>query len=343
MQQQTKIGVVGGGAWGTALACLLASERQTVRLWAYEEQTVRNIREKNENLDFLPGIKIPDSIHAFDDFSEMLPLCRTLIMAVPAQKTKEILVSMKASMNAEHQFVIASKGIVTDSGNLLSDIFEKELGGTDRLAVLSGPTFAREVAMQLPSGAVLASSNAPLGISLQKILYRPWFRLYRSSDIIGVQVAGAVKNVLAIAAGIAEGLKLGLNARAALICRGLAEMTRLGMKMGAQAETFVGMSGLGDLVLTATGTLSRNHAIGIRLGEGISPEECLSADKTVTEGVATSISIYQLSSGFDLEMPICDAVYEVLQGWKSCRDALSGLLEREMPESESTYFRTVNY
>ncbi len=339
MQQLSGLGVVGGGAWGTALACLLAADRQTVCLWAYEEQTVKNIRERQENPDFLPGIRIPASIHAFGDLDEMVSSCRTLIMAVPAQKTRGIFGGMKGALNSEHRFVIASKGIETESGSLLSDILAEEMGTAEQVVVLSGPTFAREIALQLPSAAVLASTSEELGITLQKIFHRPWFRLYRSSDMIGVQVAGAVKNVLAIAAGIAEGLKLGLNARAALICRGLAEMTRLGMTMGAEAETFAGMSGLGDLVLTATGPLSRNHALGIRLGEGVPPEECLSTGKTVAEGAATSISIHQLCSGFQMEMPICKAVYEVLQEKKSCKEVLSDLLNREVPESESGAFK----
>ena len=192
-----------------------------------------------------------------------------------------------------------------------------------------------EVARKKPTAAVIASANPELGNHIQDIMHGPRFRLYRSNDLIGVQLAGAVKNVLAIAAGIAEGMQLGLNARAALICRGLSEMTRLGVKMGRVPETFSEMAGLGDLVLTGTGSLSRNHTLGLRIGEGLSPEEIFQNQLTVTEGAATSVSLQSLSRHHQVEMPICEAVYRILYQGQAPMEALTQLLERQMPESES--------
>ncbi|HBL55767.1 MAG TPA: glycerol-3-phosphate dehydrogenase, partial [Deltaproteobacteria bacterium] len=208
-----------------------------------------------------------------------------------------------------------------------------------KLAVLSGPTFAREVALDLPSAAVLACADEKTGSILQQQFHTDRFRLYRSTDLVGVQLGGAIKNVIAIASGIADGMKLGLNARAALICRGVAEMTRLGVVMGGSAETFTGMSGVGDLVLTATGTLSRNHSLGEKLGQGLSLEECLPVGGAVAEGVRNAVSIHELAELHKIEMPICNAVYQVLHEGFSCTQALQQLMERDRPDEEMMSFR----
>ena len=331
----SSIGVIGAGAWGTALSCLLLEKNRHVKLWAYEDQTAQNINLYRENKVFLPGVAIPEGIQAFSEINQVAADCETLVVASPVQKTRSLIREFKTVLTSNHQFVLAGKGIERESGRLLHEIFEEELGTSGNVSILSGPTFAMEVARKKPTAAVIASANPELGNHIQDRMHGPRFRLYRSNDLIGVQLAGAVKNVLAIAAGIAEGMQLGLNARAALICRGLSEMTRLGVKMGGVPETFSGMAGLGDLVLTGTGSLSRNHTLGLRIGEGLSPEEIFQNQLTVTEGAATSVSLQSLSRHHQLEMPICEAVYRILYQGQAPMEALTQLLERQMPESES--------
>ena len=331
----SSIGVIGAGAWGTALSCLLLEKNRHVKLWAYEDQTAQNINQYRENKVFLPGVAIPEGIQAFSEINQVVADCETLVVASPVQKTRSLIREFNTVLTSNHQFVLAGKGIERESGRLLHEIFEEELGTSGNVSILSGPTFAMEVAKKKPTAAVIASTDPELGSHIQDMMHGPRFRLYRSNDLIGVQLAGAVKNVLAIAAGIAEGMQLGLNARAALICRGLSEMTRLGVKMGGVPETFSGMAGLGDLVLTGTGSLSRNHTLGLRIGEGLSPEELFQNQLTVTEGAATSVSLQSLSRHHQLEMPICEAVYRILYQGQAPMEALTQLLERQMPESES--------
>ena len=331
----SSIGVIGAGAWGTALSCLLLEKNQYVKLWAYEDQTAQIINQYRENKVFLPGVAIPEGIQAFSEIKQVIADCETIVVASPVQKTRSLIREFKTVLTSNHRFVLAGKGIERESGSLLHEIFEEELGTSGNVSILSGPTFAMEVARKKPTAAVIASANPELGNHIQDILYGLRFRLYRSNDLIGVQLAGAVKNVLAIAAGIAEGMQLGLNAKAALICRGLSEMTRLGVKMGGVPETFSGMAGMGDLVLTGTGSLSRNHTLGLRIGEGLSPEEIFQNQLTVTEGAATSVSLQSLSRHHLVEMPICEAVYRILYQGQAPMEALTQLLERQMPESES--------
>ena len=331
---QDSIGVIGAGAWGTALSCLLVEKNPFVQLWAFEEQTVKDINGNRENNVFLPGIQIPETVQPFLEIKKVVQDCKILVVVTPVQKTRFLIQKLKTVLTPEHRFVLAGKGIESSSSCLLSEMFEEELGTSENVAILSGPTFALEVAQKKPTAAVVASSNAKLVKQVQDLMHSPRFRLYRSNDVKGVQLAGAVKNVLAIAAGIAEGMQLGLNARAALICRGLAEMTRLGVKMGGQPETFSGMAGLGDLILTGTGSLSRNHELGVRISQGISPEDLFKNQLTVTEGAATSISLQKLSRDHQMEMPICEAVYQILHQGLAPRDALIQLLERQIPESE---------
>ncbi len=329
------IGVIGAGAWGTSLSAMLARRGYTIRLWSFEVETVHNISEHRVNTLYLPGIPLPETIYPTHDLLEVVKNCRMLVMAVPSQHTRNIARKISNSVTKEHRIVIASKGIETGTGLLMSEIYDEEWNSKCSPAVLSGPTFALETARELPSAAVLACENDVIADSIQRIFHSSRFRLYRSRDLLGVQVAGAVKNVLSIASGIADGMVLGFNARAALICRGLTEMTRLGTAMGGLPETFAGMSGLGDLVLTATGPLSRNHSLGVCLGKGKSLNHCLAGRKVVTEGVSTSVSLQKLAQKYHVEMPICETVYRILHEDLSCSEALSGLLERELPSNES--------
>ncbi|MBL4824466.1 MAG: NAD(P)-dependent glycerol-3-phosphate dehydrogenase [SAR324 cluster bacterium] len=333
-----QIGVIGAGAWGTALARLLANNGNSVQLWCHEAETKQDILTNHVNSSFLPDIPLPETLGATTDLSEVVRNCRILVASLPSHITREVAKKMLPEITSKHILVILSKGIERHSLALMSEIYAEELNNLPKLAVLSGPTFAREVALDLPSAAVLACAEEETGSILQQKFHTNRFRLYRSTDLVGVQLGGAIKNVIAIASGIADGMKLGLNARAALICRGVAEMTRLGVVMGGSAETFAGMSGVGDLVLTATGTLSRNHNLGEKLGQGLSLEECLPAGGAVAEGVRNAVSIHELAERHKIEMPICNAVYQVLHEGISCAQALKQLLERDRPDEEMMSF-----
>jgi glycerol-3-phosphate dehydrogenase (NAD(P)+) len=335
---EMQIGVIGAGAWGTALARLLANNGNAVQLWCHEAETKQDILTNHVNSSFLPDIPLPETLGATTELSEVVRNSRILVASLPSHITREVAKKMLPEITAEHILVILSKGIERHSLALMSEIYAEELNNLPKLAVLSGPTFAREVALDLPSAAVLACAEEETGSILQQKFHTNRFRLYRSTDLVGVQLGGAIKNVIAIASGIADGMKLGLNARAALICRGVAEMTRLGVVMGGSAETFAGMSGVGDLVLTATGTLSRNHNLGEKLGQGLSLEECLPAGGAVAEGVRNAVSIHELAERHKIEMPICNAVYQVLHEGISCAQALKQLLERDRPDEEMMSF-----
>ena len=335
---EMQIGVIGAGAWGTALARLLANNGNAVQLWCHEAETKQDILTNHVNSSFLPDIPLPETLGATTDLSEVVRNCRILVASLPSHITREVAKKMLPEITSKHILVILSKGIERHSLALMSEIYAEELNNLPKLAVLSGPTFAREVALDLPSAAVLACAEEETGSILQQKFHTNRFRLYRSTDLVGVQLGGAIKNVIAIASGIADGMKLGLNARAALICRGVAEMTRLGVVMGGSAETFAGMSGVGDLVLTATGTLSRNHNLGEKLGQGLSLEECLPAGGAVVEGVRNAVSIHELAERHKIEMPICNAVYQVLHEGISCAQALKQLLERDRPDEEMMSF-----
>ena len=338
LSENLQIGVIGAGAWGTAMARLLVNNGNSVQVWCLEAQTRQDILTNHLNSSFLPEIRLPETLNASTDLSEVVRNSKILVASVPSHFTREIAKKMRSEITDEHIVVIISKGIEQHSLALMSEIYANELDNLPKLAVLSGPTFAREVALDLPSAAVLACADEETGSLLQKSFHSARFRLYRSTDLIGVQLAGAIKNVIAIASGIADGMKLGLNARAALICRGIAEMSRLGAVMGGAPETFMGMSGVGDLVLTATGTLSRNHTLGEKLGQGLSLEKCLPAGGAVAEGVRNSVSIHELAERHKIEMPICNAVYQVLHEGISCAQALKRLLERELPDEEMMFF-----
>ena len=338
LSENLQIGVIGAGAWGTAMARLLVNNGNSVQVWCLEAETRQDILTNHLNSSFLPEIRLPETLNASTDLSEVVRNSKILVASVPSHFTREIAKKMRSEITDEHIVVIISKGIEQHSLALMSEIYANELDNLPKIAVLSGPTFAREVALDLPSAAVLACSDEETGSLLQKSFHSARFRLYRSTDLIGVQLAGAIKNVIAIASGIADGMKLGLNARAALICRGIAEMSRLGAVMGGAPETFMGMSGVGDLVLTATGTLSRNHTLGEKLGQGLSLEKCLPAGGAVAEGVRNSVSIHELAERHKIEMPICNAVYQVLHEGISCAQALKRLLERERPDEEMMFF-----
>jgi glycerol-3-phosphate dehydrogenase (NAD(P)+) len=317
------ISVIGGGAWGTALAQVIASSGVPVTLWAREAEVVASMTADNENCLFLPGMKLAPSINATGSIEEAAQ-AETLLIVAPAQHLRAVLDDIPAHGQT---VILCTKGIEQGSGRFMHDIAsERELGGG--IAVLSGPTFAHEVAAGLPTAITLACEDEALGARLAKQIARPHFRPYLSNDVIGAEIGGAVKNVLAIGCGVVEGKGLGQNARAALIARGFSEMTRFGLAFGARAETLAGLSGLGDLVLTCSSTSSRNFSLGKGLGEGRSAAEMLADRRTVAEGASTAPVLQQVARSKGIDMPIVDAVCALLAGEADAGEVVQRLLAR---------------
>lgn len=330
MAEFRRIAVIGAGAWGTALASILAGKNVPVMLWAYEADVVEAITAKHENAVFLPGVPLPASLQATGSFAEALKTADLVVLAPPSHVLRSVIRSMAPELGAGVPIVSATKGIEEQSLCLASQIIEEELGTRVRhaLAVLSGPSFAIEVCQGHPTAVVLAGDDRTLVKSLQALFTTPRFRVYGGSDVIGVQLGGALKNVIALAAGVVDGLGLGLNTRAAVITRGLAEIIRLGRAMGAVPQTFYGLSGVGDVVLTCTGTLSRNHAVGARLGRGEKLDAILRDMRTVAEGVRTSRAAQGLAARYGIELPLTQQICAVLFEDKAPRSAVQDLMER---------------
>ncbi len=324
-----KIGVIGGGAWGTALAEIVANGDRETLLWALEPEVVQAINAHGENPLFLPGIPLSRSIHATSDLKE-LNSCDAWLVATPAQHMRSIL---EQAGNSSRPLVLCSKGIEEKSGRLLHEV-AAEACPEAKVAVLSGPTFAHEVAKGLPTAVTLAAEDQELGEALRQRLAQPTFRIYLSDDVAGAEIGGAVKNVLAIACGVVEGKGLGQNARAALIARGFAEMTRFGLAYGARRHTLAGLSGLGDLVLTCSSTSSRNYSLGKGIGEGRSAAELLSDRRTVAEGAFTAPVLARLARIKGVEMPIVAAVASLIADHASLDQVLGELLSRP-PKAEA--------
>ncbi len=333
----TTIGVIGAGAWGTALARHAAEKGLSATLWAHEKEVVDAIRSRRENSPYLPAVRLPASLHATNDLADATRGADCLIFAVPSHAARSILRQIAGSLDRPVPLVSATKGIEEDSLKLVTQIMEELLppGMATRLLVLSGPSFATEVSREHPTALCLAGKDAELVKQVQSLLMTPIFRVYADDDPIGVQLGGALKNVMALAAGVVDGLALGANARAALITRGLAEMIRLGVAMGADPRTFYGLSGVGDLVLTCTGALSRNHSVGMRLGKGERLEAILDSMHAVAEGVRTAKAALSLAQRHQVEMPIVQEVHNVLFSGKSCRHAVGDLMERDAKEEKN--------
>ena len=330
----TKIGVIGAGAWGTAMAHLQGTQGHSVSLWAYEAETVECINRTQQNATFLPNIPLSANITATENLLEVAQNHSILVMATPSHAARDIAQQLAPHITPQHCLVILSKGIEPQSLLLMSQVYQDVLGASPTLAVLSGPNFAKEVAHGQPAAAVLACSDFKTGKTLQRVLSTPTYRLYLSHDVVGVQVGGAVKNVIAIASGICDGMQLGANARAALICRGMAEVKRLVHVLGGKMETLLGLSGMGDLILTATDSLSRNYSLGLALGKGVSVEDYLSQKASVAEGYKNAPSLYELAQKHQIQMPLCEAVYEILYKNLDCQGAFLRLLSRELPDGE---------
>jgi glycerol-3-phosphate dehydrogenase (NAD(P)+) len=321
--------IVGAGAWGTALADLLARNGHDVRLWAYEPDVVKSINQRHENIRFLAGHALAPSLLAVGDLEKAVDDAELVTLATPSQVLRQIVKRARAAIKPSAPIVVASKGIERATLSLMTDVAEQEIPGATVVA-LSGPSFAAEVVNCQPTAVVVASGAVGAAGFAQRAFSSPYFRAYTHTDVTGVELGGALKNVMAVATGIAEGLGLGFNARAALVTRGLAEMTRLGVALGADASTFAGLAGLGDLVLTCTGSLSRNRAVGVELGKGRKLDDVLKDRETVAEGVVTAQSARELAAREGVEMPIVDTVNRVLFDGQPARSAIADLMTREL-------------
>jgi len=326
-----KIGVIGAGAWGTALAKHLAEKGLEIRLWAYEPDVINAINSSHENPVFLHDVILPPSLTATSSLVEAVNGCDGVLFAVPSHLTRSVLRQLAPCISEPLPFVCATKGIEEHTAKLMTQVMEDELPPSMHCSVmvLSGPSFASEFSVGKPTALCLAGPDEELVRRFQSALMTPAFRVYADTDVIGVQLGGALKNVMALAAGVIDGLDLGLNARAALITRGLAETIRLGAAMGADPRTFYGLSGVGDLVLTCTGTLSRNHSVGVRLGKGEKLETILAGMQAVAEGVRTARAALTLARRYQVDMPIIQEIHAVLYDDKSCMKAATDLMERD--------------
>ncbi|MBI1808440.1 MAG: NAD(P)-dependent glycerol-3-phosphate dehydrogenase [Gemmatimonadetes bacterium] len=328
-----KCAVVGAGAWGTALASLLSENGHETTLWAFEPDVAEAVNVAQENPRFLAGILLHPELRATTDRGEAVDGAQCVIYATPSHVLRDVASSMEPWTRSDATLVVATKGIERGRLALMTDVIAEQLPGRPVVA-LSGPSFASEVARRLPTAIVAASDDHEAALRVQEACSSPSFRVYTHDDVIGVELGGALKNVMAVATGICDGLELGLNARAALITRGLAEIMRLGLTLGARPQTFAGLAGIGDLVLTCTGALSRNRSVGLEIGRGASLAEVLSGRETVAEGVVTTESAKALSEREGVEMPIVNAVHRVLFERQPARWALVELMARGLRTEE---------
>jgi glycerol-3-phosphate dehydrogenase (NAD(P)+) len=329
--EDIKIGVVGAGSWGTAIADLLARKGYPIDLWVFEKEVKAQILAERENKVFLPGVSLSPSIVPSNDLAEVVSHKDLLVIVVPSHVIRETTHKIAGSVSKDAIIVAASKGIENKTFLTVTGIFKETLTHIpeDHFAVLSGPSFAKEVARQSPTVVTAASKNIDLATLVQHVFVTPYFRVYTNDDVIGVELGGSVKNVIAVAAGIVDGLGLGLNTRAALITRGQTEIRRLGLALGANARTFTGLAGIGDLILTCTGNLSRNYTVGKKIGGGMKLGEVL-AEMYMVAGVKTAKSVYNLSRSIGVEMPICQEVYHILYDDLSPKKAVFRLMTRDL-------------
>ena len=329
-----KIGVVGAGSWGTALANLLAQKGFPVDLWVFEKEVEEQIRERRENEVFLPGIGLSDNLAPSNDIARVVADKDFLITVVPSHLVRKVAGEMAPHVSPDTVVVSASKGIENQTHLTMTQVLWEMMPALlpENITVLSGPSFAREVVANVPTAVTVAGRDAEMAVRVQHIFATPYFRVYTSDDPVGVELGGAVKNVIAIAAGIIDGLNLGLNTRAALITRGQTEIRRLGLELGANPRTFTGLAGIGDLILTCTGDLSRNHTVGKQIGRGKRLKTILSEMRMVAEGVKTSKSVYNLARKLKVEMPISSEIYQVLYNDVPPKEAVFRLMTRDLKE-----------
>ncbi len=328
MTNDRPVAVIGAGAWGTALAHSIAQKKTRVRIWAFENEVVDSINNNSVNSPYLPDVKLPGEISATTNMADALEGCAVVIFVVPSKFMRSVLKDLAKVAGEDIIITSATKGIEMDTLALPAEVIEEIMPPkiARRHCSLSGPTFAKELVAKVPSAATIASKDETAAKMAQETLSSPYFRLYTHGDVIGVELGGAAKNVIAIAAGISDGLGFGHNTRAFLITRGLVEITRLGVAMGADERTFAGLSGMGDLVLTCTGDLSRNRTVGMRLGKGETIEEITRSMTAVAEGVTTALSIHRLAEKHGVNMPITREVYNLLYEGKELEKAVEDLM-----------------
>ena len=324
------LAIVGGGGWGTALACVLSPRYSQVRLWVRESELAEHMEQTRSNDVLLPGVRIPDNVYVFDALEPVLTGAETMVSVMPSHVVRDVYSQMLPLLPPTARLVSATKGLEAGSLMRVTEIIREVTGGNFPVAVLSGPTFALEVATGSPTALVAASDDAELVREIQSAFSGPTFRVYGSDDPVGVEIGGALKNVIAIGAGICDGLELGHNATAALITRGLAELTRLAVALGAKPETLAGLAGLGDLVLTCTGDLSRNRQVGLKLAHGLHVGQIVGSTPMVAEGIKTTSVAIQLAERHGVEMPIASQMHAVLNLGQSPADAIRALMTRTL-------------
>ncbi len=331
-ENEFKISVIGAGSWGTTIAKHLAEKGFDITLWVKEETVKESISKAKENHLYLPKIKLPDNVHPTNLLRNALEDRDLLIFSIPSQYLRDVLKDGSRFIRDDSLIINTAKGIELTTLKLMHEVFQEVLSQDirERYASLSGPSFALEVARRKPTAVSIASKNLNIGKIGQRVFSNEYFRAYVTEDVVGVEMGGSLKNVIAIAAGIADGIGLGHNSKSALITRGLAEMTRLGVKMNANPMTFLGLSGVGDLVLTCTGELSRNREVGVRIGKGEKLEDILSNMKMVAEGVKTSLAAKELARSFNVDMPVAEQVSLVLYEGKSPETAIFELMTRQL-------------
>ena len=327
-----KVGVVGAGGWGTALAKVLADKGEEVTLWCHGAPSYRDITDRRENRAYLPGIRLPENIVATQSLETAVTDKFLVICAVPSHAVREVFMQAQSKLSPDTLMLCGTKGLEEGTLKTMGELFADIFGAAnhERQGFLSGPTFAIEVARGLPAAVTVGAYSRPVAALVQDVLNTPSLRVYTSTDVVGVQIGGVVKNVIAIAAGISDGLGLGQNARAALVTRGLAEMTRMAVRMGADSMTLAGLPGLGDLILTCAGDLSRNRTVGLQIASGKSLAEITGATRTVAEGLRNTRSLYSLAEQLGVEMPIVEQMYGVLYAGKRPAEAVRDLMQRSL-------------
>jgi len=324
-----RVSVIGAGGWGTALALILHSNAHEVLIWEFVPAYAEELRQKRENVKFLKGVKIPDNIEITNDLKRAIDFAEVVVLAVPSHVMRSLALNIKKLNYKKKIFVSVAKGIEQDTLKTMSAVVKQVLGPV-QFAVLSGPSHAEEVGRQVPTTVVAASKKTGIAKKIQVLFSNNSFRVYSSTDIKGVELGGSLKNVIAIAAGVLDGLGLGDNTKAALITRGLAEMKRLGVRMGAKEDTFFGLSGIGDLVVTCESKHSRNRSVGDQLGQGKKIDEILKGMEMVAEGVKTAKSAHDLSKKYKVEMPITNEIYELIYSGKDPKQSINDLMTRKL-------------
>ena len=328
MSDAPEIAVIGAGSWGTALAIQLGRSGCRPTLWGREREVIESLRNERSNAVFLPDIRLPDSVLVSDDLDAVIQTHRDILVCVPSHVFRQVLENIKPNLRADARVAWATKGFELSTGKLPHEVARETLGQDVPLAVVSGPTFATEVGKGLPTAMTVAATQPDFADDLATMFTDGNFRAYTSGDLVAVEVGGAIKNVLAIATGMSDGLGFGANARVALITRGLAELTRLGTALGGKADTFMGLSGMGDLVLTCTDDQSRNRRMGLGLAAGRSVDEMAAEIGQVVEGVKAAKAVHQVSGKLGVEMPICEQIYKLLYEGISVDEAIKALSRR---------------